>query len=394
MMPSAPLSCFLIKLTRRLFRRHSEMKRSTVFALRATIPLWFHPKLLLLQLLHLLLLSYVNSVAFLTTLCPNATNSRQLSRKPRRKVHSHRRNRRPGAKSAQEEPSTSVESAGNASLHSFAPSGHPSKSQLDTHTHWNADTGASSTMTPNRHWMHNYTPYCIPIRLADDTIVYSACIGSVLFLPEVEGKKSDKIVEFTRVLHVPQLGTNLLAVLYLTRRCGYQITIDHTTMHFVHQNQVLFTATIGRNNAAFLNGTTLPASEHAQLVSTLPLDYSLWHRRLAHHNLADVQRMIQKDLVTGVKLRSTSAPDPICEPCLAGKMHANPFPSSEHRASKPLELIHSDVHGPVVHTLWILVLGMNTGLQQVEFSCTAPIPANTVPVQGTGPHCTQNIHGS
>jgi len=284
---------------------------------------------------------------------PNHTLSqcykfKAAQQKTKEEVHSRRRNRRPGAKSAQEEPSTSVESAGNASLHSFAPSGHPSKSQLDTHTHWNADTGASSTMTPNRHWMHNYTPYCIPIRLADDTIVYSAGIGSVLFLPEVEGKKSDKIVEFTRVLHVPQLGTNLLAVLYLTRRCGYQITIDHTTMHFVHQNQVLFTATIGRNNAAFLNGTTLTASEHAQLVSTLPLDYSLWHRRLAHHNLADVKRMIQKDLVTGVQLRSTSAPDPICEPCLAGKMHANPFPSSEHRASKPLELIHSDVHGPVV----------------------------------------------
>ena len=91
-------------------------------------------------------------------------------------------------------------------------------------------------------------------------------------------------------------------------------------MHFAYQNQVLFTVTIDRNNAAFLNGTTLTASEHVQLVSTLPLDYSLWHRRLAHHNLADVKRMVQKDLVTRVKLHSTSAPDPICEPCLAGKI--------------------------------------------------------------------------
>ncbi|KAI0038011.1 hypothetical protein FA95DRAFT_1474291, partial [Auriscalpium vulgare] len=37
----------------------------------------------------------------------------------------------------------------------------------------------------------------------------------------------------------------------------------------------------------------------------------------------------------------------ICEPCLAGKMHANPFPSSTHRARAPLHLIHSDVHGPL-----------------------------------------------
>ena len=43
-------------------------------------------------------------------------------------------------------------------------------------------------------------------------------------------------------------------------------------------------------------------------------------------------------------LNSSAAPDPICEPCLAGKMHANPFPPSEWRATHPLELVHSDVH--------------------------------------------------
>ena len=45
-----------------------------------------------------------------------------------------------------------------------------------------------------------------------------------------------------------------------------------------------------------------------------------------------------------IGLISRTAPDPICEPCLAGKMHANPFPSSSWRASRPLELVHSDVH--------------------------------------------------
>ena len=39
-----------------------------------------------------------------------------------------------------------------------------------------------------------------------------------------------------------------------------------------------------------------------------------------------------------------TAPDPICEPCLAAKIHANPFPSSSWHVSRPLELVHSDVH--------------------------------------------------
>ncbi|KIM58091.1 hypothetical protein SCLCIDRAFT_59614, partial [Scleroderma citrinum Foug A] len=49
-------------------------------------------------------------------------------------------------------------------------------------------------------------------------------------------------------------------------------------------------------------------------------------------------------LVTGMAIDSKSLPDAICEPCLAGKMHANPFPSSSWRAPRPLELVHSDVH--------------------------------------------------
>src|SRR3954447_13901688 len=97
-----------------------------------------------------------------------------------------------------------------------------SSSQPDTHSDWNADTGATSHMTPNRQWFHHYTPYCAPIRLADNTIVFSAGVGSVWFKPVIRGKEASA-VEFTRVLHVSKLATNLLSVLFLTRRCGYTV---------------------------------------------------------------------------------------------------------------------------------------------------------------------------
>src|SRR5437868_3994261 len=118
-------------------------------------------------------------------------------------------------------------------------------------------------------------------------------------------------------------------------------------MHFWKDTQICFTASITSNNSAYLDGTTEPVTQQANIISTLPLDYTLWHRRLAHHNHADIKRMIKEEMVTGVKLHSTAAPHPICEPCLAGKMHANPFPSSQHRQSAPLALVHSDVHGPL-----------------------------------------------
>src|SRR5882762_2597585 len=109
----------------------------------------------------------------------------------------------------------------------------------------------------------------------------------------------------------------------------------------------LFVASINDDNSAFLDGSTQPQLQFAKITSTLPLNYELWHRRLAHINHDGVKKLIAQELVTGIKLDSRIAPDPICEPCLAGKMKANPFPATGHIAAKPLDLIHIDVHEPV-----------------------------------------------
>ncbi|EGO28156.1 hypothetical protein SERLADRAFT_338909, partial [Serpula lacrymans var. lacrymans S7.9] len=133
-------------------------------------------------------------------------------------------------------------------------------------------------------------------------------------------------------------------VLYLTRQSGFNVTISSHSMSFMCDNTLLFTATINDNNAAFLDGSTAACVELGHFTATIPLDLMLWHCRLAHHHHADVKRLIQRDLVTGLTLESKAAPDPVCEPCLSGKMHANPFPSSDTRSAHPLDLIHSDVH--------------------------------------------------
>ena len=85
-----------------------------------------------------------------------------------------------------------VESAGNAS------SNHISSSplQTDANFNWNADSGATSHMTPHAHWIHNYTSFQTPIHLANNIIIYSAGIGSVRFAPMIRGQMM-QVVEFT-----------------------------------------------------------------------------------------------------------------------------------------------------------------------------------------------------
>ena len=271
-----------------------------------------------------------------------ASKDAQEKRKQRGKNNKNKAKSTPAAAAAQE---TEPEFAGQASVRAPSTSTTPEDT---THLLWTADTGATSHMTPHKHWLRNYTPLRVPVRLANNQIVYSEGVGSVVFAPEVKGECVRK-VEFSRVLHVPALGSNLFSVLYLTRQRGFIVHIYSERMNFDHSGHTLFCAAINTSNTAYLTGQVVPAFDSALAASssTLPLDESLWHRRFAHVHMERIRDLLKGDMVKGIKLESQQRADPICEPCLAGKLNAAPFLPSQNRAPRVLYLIHPDVHGPL-----------------------------------------------
>ena len=46
-------------------------------------------------------------------------------------------------------------------------------------------------------------------------------------------------------------------------------------------------------------------------------------------------------------LPSVNVPSKLCTSFIAGKHHRTPFPKSSFRATEPLELIHTDICGPI-----------------------------------------------
>jgi transposase InsO family protein len=265
-----------------------------------------------------------------------------------------------------------VELTENASALIFGPTSSTSALLVKTSSDWTADTGASSHMTPHRHWFKSYQPVKIPIRLADGQIIYSAGMGSVQFKPN-DLRAPHKLLEFHKVLHVPNLQNNLLSVLYLTKHKQYTVSIVGSKMSFSHGGSTLFTATVNDNNTALLNGITIPMTECAGLVSTCPLDISLWHRHLGHLNFTDVQHLISKELVSGITIKISTPPDPICEPCIAGKQHRIINKRATSRSTIALSLIHSDLHGPLPvrtqegYRYWITFIDDATRLWIVSF---------------------------
>lgn len=144
-------------------------------------------------------------------------------------------------------------------------------------------------------------------------------------------------------------------------------------MEFERDGTVYFTAPIDNTNTAYLAGEVVPVAESAQVsaASTLPLNATLWHRRIAHFHHAGIQSILAGSLVTGMRLDAKTPPDLICEPCLHGKLNAAPFPSSTTRSAYPLQLVHTDVHGPMVRTSsgmrhWVTYVDDNSRLYAVE----------------------------
>jgi hypothetical protein len=149
----------------------------------------------------------------------------------------------------------------------------------DTHAdaHWIADSGATSHMSTQRCWFKTFEPHVVPIRVANNAIVYSEGIGSIVMEPLDESLDP---VCLSRVLYVPAPQINLFAVLHLVTSHCFRVVIEGTVMEFLCDGVHILTATI-RDKTAWLDVRTANALESALRGETI-CDRLLWHRRLGH----------------------------------------------------------------------------------------------------------------
>ena len=74
----------------------------------------------------------------------------------------------------------------------------------------------------------------------------------------------------------------------------------------------------------------------------------VWHRRFGHLGADNLQKLINGNYVSGMILSNKTLP--FCQPCTEGKAHVLPYPQvSNTRSNGILDMIHSDVFGPVTN---------------------------------------------
>nr|GFA91111.1 retrovirus-related Pol polyprotein from transposon TNT 1-94 [Tanacetum cinerariifolium] len=154
----------------------------------------------------------------------------------------------------------------------------------------------------------------------------------------------------TDVFFVPLLTTNLLSVGKLQEK-GVTFVIGRGLCKIYHpQRGLVTTSQITPNRMFKMLAVMKSLSEKCLQVAEVDTT-DLWHKRYGHLNNKSIRTMKHKQMVKG--LPDVEGQTKLCEICNIGKQHREAIPKkSEWRATGKLQLIHTNLCGPISPISW------------------------------------------
>lgn len=149
------------------------------------------------------------------------------------------------------------------------------------------------------------------------------------------------------VFFIPELCNNLLSIGQLQDR-DITIVIEHGVCKLYHPNRGCIMESMMTTNEMFLVTTNILISTSTCFKANVDNLGEIWHKRFGHLSYKNLTLLHNKKLVRGLpKLNASSK---ICTNCMVGKQHREVIPKKRiWRAKQQLQLIHSDICGPISH---------------------------------------------
>lgn len=187
----------------------------------------------------------------------------------------------------------------------------------------------------------------------DITFTHNVKLGNINVKLEVVGKGEVKLrfngINYVigDVYYVPALKNNLLSVGQLLER-NLHVLFKKDVCSVFHPTRGKITeSTMSKNRMFALFVELCPKNEATKCLQTSSSDCAvLWHQRYGHFSYKGLRTLSYRKMVIGLPVIATSKVT--CEACMKGKQHRAPFPKrSTWRATERLQLIYSDICGPV-----------------------------------------------
>lgn len=215
-------------------------------------------------------------------------------------------------------------------------------------TRWCLDSGSSSHSCKEKSSFETLSrAENVKLNLASNSSTAIQGKGKVR-LPVTDGRNL-RSVNLESTIYVPDLRVNLMSVGKITKRGDHEVIFgkDEAVVQDLQGNIKMVADRIGD---LYYVRTSLPEYAHAAETGSSPSDLLKWHQRMGHLNVHDLKEMVKNNYVTGIKVNCNEQMEP-CATCLEGKLSALPFPKRTSRSDEPLQLIFSDICGPMrVHS--------------------------------------------
>lgn len=205
-----------------------------------------------------------------------------------------------------------------------------------TSNDWLLDSGCSHHMAADEKLFKGLDrSFHSRIRIGDGKLIEAKGKGSVL----VSTGSGNKLI--SDVLFVPNLDQNLLSVGQLVEK-GYTLVFKDDCCTVQDMNGLELISVSMTDRCFMLDVSQVERKAYTSLTDST----DLWHRRLGHASFRSLDLLHRLNLVDYISKVEVSGN--VCEVCQLGKQARLPFPAdSAWRAQNKLELVHSDVCGPM-----------------------------------------------
>ena len=182
------------------------------------------------------------------------------------------------------------------------------------------------------------------VRLGDNRVVQALGKGNIWL--DIKDENDYNPARLVDVLYVPDLAKNLFSVSAAAKR-GYTIELQQSGCVILDKFRKISGSGKLQNNLYVLDVNERNEKFHHVNVASNEHLEDLWHQRFGHLSRNNLRLLRDQKLVSGMDFQSAKESD-FCEGCAHGKHKRASFPKGQAtRASEILEIVHSDVCGPM-----------------------------------------------
>jgi len=213
--------------------------------------------------------------------------------------------------------------------------------KTDKGMEWIVDSGTTSNMTNNRDNLKHFKKMNTKIGVAKVNESMTA---------EGTGCLEFQNCRLKEVVYIPELSKNLLSVNAITSNGGKVLFTDKDVIVSFNNKEILKGQKL--SNGLYQIKTELEEEKETYLTENKELKVNLWHRKLGHIGNDSLVNLLKMSDGIDLSLAEVKEDKKMCKICMEAKHTRTKFDNNRTKASRPLQIIHTDLCGPINPTTW------------------------------------------